>query len=111
MHLFKQLVEDVRIHDTQQDEKGGADGAADDTADGAETVEPRGYCSSSGCHDNRGDNDNADIDYQYEEVSSTANIDTYVEWPNEKKVPTVTGICPVASSLLVIKSIAYRSDR
>lgn len=31
---------------------------------------------------------------------------THVEWPNEKKVPTVTGFCPVASSRRVIKSMA-----
>lgn len=31
----------------------------------------------------------------------------YVEWPSEKNVPTVTGFCPDANSLLVIKSIAY----
>lgn len=30
----------------------------------------------------------------------------YVEWPSEKNVPTVTGFCPEARSLLVIRSIA-----
>lgn len=30
----------------------------------------------------------------------------YVEWPKEKKVPTVTGRCPDATSRRVIKSIA-----
>lgn len=32
----------------------------------------------------------------------------HVEWPSEKNVPTVTGFCPVARSLLVIRSIAYK---
>ena len=29
---------------------------------------------------------------------------TIVLWPNEKKVPTVTGLCPLAISLRVIRS-------
>jgi hypothetical protein len=29
---------------------------------------------------------------------------TIVLWPNEKKVPTVTGLCPLAMSLRVIRS-------
>lgn len=35
-----------------------------------------------------------------------AEVFAHVECPSEKKVPTVTGFCPVASSRLVIKSIA-----
>ena len=38
-HLLNKFVQDVRIHDPQQDQKRGADGSTYDAADGAETAE------------------------------------------------------------------------
>ena len=41
---------------------------------------------------------------------SKPGLQTYVECPNENHVPTVTGRCPLAINLLVIRSIAYTPE-
>jgi hypothetical protein len=105
LHLHVELVQNVKIHQAQQDQERGADRRPDYPADGAEAVEARRYRRSSSRYDDRCDNDNAG--------TVRASLDlidrngTYVECPREKNVPTVTGCWPVASNLRVIKSIAW----
>lgn len=110
LHLPDELVENVRIHYTKQDQECGADGAANDSADGTEAVKLRGNGCSSCRDDNRCNDDDSGILLAYKLTHPIGFTSTHVEWPREKKVPTVTGFCPVASSRLVIKSMACSSS-
>ena len=59
LHLHDKPVQDVRIHDSQQEEEGGGHRGANYSADIAEAVEAFGYTSCGGRHNNRCDDDNS----------------------------------------------------
>jgi hypothetical protein len=46
------------------------------------------------------------LKYNQNNSEDLGSGNTRVEWPNENHVPTVTGFVPLATSLLVIRSIA-----
>lgn len=58
LHLSVQLVQDVRIHKTQEDQKRRTDRGANNATNSAEAVEARRDRCCSGGHDDRGDDDN-----------------------------------------------------
>lgn len=55
--LHDELVQNVGIHDSEEDQECRRDGSADDATDVAKAVETAGHARRRGCHDNRGDND------------------------------------------------------
>jgi hypothetical protein len=55
LHLLDEFIQDVRIHQTKQDQEGSADGGTNDSTDGAEAVEAIRDCRCCGCDNNRCD--------------------------------------------------------
>lgn len=106
LHLPVELVQNVRIHKTQENQKRRTDRGANNATDGAEAVKARRNRCCCSSYDNGGNDDNAVF------VRMPASFDfegvAHVECPKEKNVPTVTGFWLLASSLRVIKSMACR---
>lgn len=107
LHLSVQSVEDIGVHQTQQDQESRTDRGPDNAANRTEAVEALRHSRGGSCHYNRGDDDNPVRRVSTDRDLFRQSASTHVEWPSEKKVPTVTGLWPPASSRLVIKSIAW----
>lgn len=58
-HLLNEFIQDIGIHDSQQNQKTGADGSTYDATNGAETAEAIGHCCCCGCDDDGGYDDDS----------------------------------------------------